>query len=389
LLQKRFGAGVLFGKLNMTSYGANESKYVLMSDPTIRTQIPRFRSHIDSISGLAGDTMKALSRIKIYGSILHPDSSKWSNYNGKIILKIYDVDRQVSLVDECNIQHNFRLNGGIIYAGVQNIVNGRWVVEFIVPKDISYLNQSGRLINYFFNNQFDGAGINRSFKVGGINLNAPVDTTGPSISMYAGTRNFRSGDNIGESFKFIADLFDESGINTTGTIGHKLEGVLDGDENNKIDFTNFYNSDTSYKSGTIEYDFSGISLGRHTLKLKVWDTYNNSSERTMDFNVISSGITQVSDVYNFPNPFKDNTVCTFQHNFSSDISVKIKIYTVAGTLIKEIDEKGIADKFVSINWNGKDEDGETLGNGVYIYKLIVESFEGTSVTNVGKLAVLK
>jgi hypothetical protein len=333
--------------------------------------------------------MKALSRIKIYGSILHPDSSKWSNYNGKIILKIYDVDRQVSLVDECNIHHNFRLNGGIIYAGVQNIVNGRWVVEFIVSKDISYLNQSGRLINYFFKNQFDGAGINRSFKVGGINLNAPVDTTGPSISMYAGTRNFRSGDNIGESFKFIADLFDESGINTTGTIGHKLEGVLDGDENNKIDFTNFYNSDTSYKSGTIEYDFSGISLGRHTLKLKVWDTYNNSSERTMDFNVISSGITQLSDVYNFPNPFKDNTVFTFQHNFPTDISVKIKIYTVAGRLIKEIDQRDISDKFVSINWNGKDEDGETLGNGVYIYKLIVESFEGTSVTNVGKLAVLK
>jgi flagellar hook assembly protein FlgD len=69
--------------------------------------------------------------------------------------------------------------------------------------------------------------------------------------------------------------------------------------------------------------------------------------------------------------------------------VKIKIYTVAGRLIKETDQRDISDKFVSINWNGKDEDGETLGNGVYIYKLIVESFEGTSVTNVGKLAVLK
>jgi hypothetical protein len=392
LLQKRFGTGVFNAKNNM-GYLDNEAKFVLMCDPTIRTQMPRFRSHIDSISGLAGDTMKALSRIKIYGSILNPDSSKWTDYNGKITLKVYDVDRVVSITDECvrePFPHVFRLNGGIIFAGVQNIVNGRWVVEYIVPKDISYLNQNGRLINYFYNNQFDGAGINRNFIVGGINPNAEVDTTGPRISMFLNNRNFRTGDVVSENFKFIADLFDESGINTTGTIGHKLEAVLDGNENNKYDLTNFYNSDTSYKSGTIEYDFSAIPLGLHKMKLKAWDTYNNSSEAEIEFNVTSSGVVQVTDVYNYPNPFKDNTAFTFHHNYPSDINVKIKIYTVAGRLIKEIAPPlPISDKFVVINWDGKDADGETLGNGIYIYKLMVESSDGTSVTNVGKLAVLK
>ncbi len=391
LLQKRFGVG-LFNAKNAAGYAENEAKYVLMCDPTLRTQMPRFRSHIDSISGLAGDTMKALTRIKIYGSILHPDSSKWTDYNGKIVLKIYDVDRQVSVSDECvtpQFPHNFRLNGGIIYSGVQNIVNGRWVVEYIVPKDISYLNQNGRLINYFYNNQFDGAGINRNFIVGGINPNAEVDTTGPRISMFLNNRNFRTGDLVSENFKLIADLFDESGINTTGTIGHKLEAVLDGNENNKYDLTNFYNSDTSYKSGTVEFDFSGITLGQHSMKLKAWDTYNNSSEATIEFNVTSSGAVQVTDIYNYPNPYKDKTAFTFHHNYPSDINVKIKIYTVAGRLIKEIAPPPISDKFVVINWDGKDADGETLGNGIYIYKLMVESSDGTAVTNVGKLAVLK
>lgn len=388
LLQKRFGTGLLNAK-NIMSYTDNEAKYVLMCDPTLRTQIPRFRSHVDSISGLSGDTMKALSRIKIYGSVLNPDSSLWSSFNGKMNMKLYDVDRVVNLIDECSISHTFRLNGGIIYSGLQNITNGKWVVEFIVPKDISYLNQPGRLINYFYNSQFDGAGINRNFIVGGINPNAEVDSIGPRISLYLDTRNFRSGDLVRENFKLIADLFDESGINTTGTIGHKLEAMIDGNENNKYDLTNFYTSDTSYKSGTVEYDFSSISLGEHTMKLKAWDTYNNSSEAIVIFNVTSSGTLQVTDIYNYPNPFKDNTAFTFHHNYPSDINVKIKVYTVAGRLIKEIDKQAISDKFVVINWDGKDADGETLGNGVYIYKLLVESIDGTTVTNVGKLAVLK
>ena len=390
LLQKRFGTAI-FNTKNQIQYSENDAKYILMCDPTIRVQMPRFRSHIDSISGLAGDTMKALSRIKIYGSVLQPDSSVWTDYNGKLVLKIYDVDRNVATQEDCNppLIQNFRLNGGIIYSGTKNVQNGKWTAEFIVPKDISYQNQAGRLINYFYNNQYDGAGINRNFIVGGINPNAEVDSVGPRISMFMNNRNFRTGDVINENSKFIADLFDESGINTTGTLGHKLEAVLDGNENNKYDLTNFYNSDTTYKSGSIEYDFANLSIGRHSLKLKAWDTHNNSSEATIEFDVSSSGTLQVTNLYNYPNPFSSNTAFTFQHNYPADINVKIKVYTVAGRMIKEIEKPNISDKFVVIDWDGKDQDGETLGNGVYIYRIVVESVDGLSVTNTGKLAVLK
>ncbi len=390
LLQKRFGTA-LFNTKQQISYQDNDAKYILMCDPTIRVQMPRFRSHIDSISGLVGDTMKALSKIKIYGSILHPDSTVWNDYNGSLVLKVYDVDKQVVYNEDCApvIEHHFRQNGGIIYSGSQTVANGKWTAEYIVPRDISYLNQPGRLINYFYNNQYDGAGINRNFIVGGINPNADIDSVGPRISLFLNNRNFRTGDIVNENFKLIADLFDESGINTTGTIGHKIEAVLDGNENNKYDVTNFYNSDSSYTSGSLEYDFSQIAAGKHTLKLRAWDTYNNSSEAFVDFEVSSNGILQVMNVYNYPNPFAGNTAFTFQHNYPSDINVKIKVYTVAGRMIKEIDRANISDKFVVIDWDGKDQDGETLGNGVYIYRLTVESGDGSAVTNTGKLAVLK
>ncbi len=109
----------------------------------------------------------------------------------------------------------------------------------------------------------------------------------------------------------------------------------------------------------------------------------------MEFDVTSTGTLQVTNIYNYPNPFRDKTAFTFQHNYPADISVKIKVYTVAGRLIKEIEKPNISDKFVVIDWDGKDQDGETLGNGVYIYRIVVESIDGLSVTNTGKLAVLK
>jgi hypothetical protein len=387
LFQTRFGKASFLTK--QVYYTVNDLKFLLICDPTLRVQIPRYRSNVDSIAGLSNDTMRALSRIKIYGSIIRPDSSFWGDYNGKIFLKIFDVTKQISMTDEDGFLFNFKLPGGIIYSGTQAVKNGKWVAEFIVPKDISYLNQNGKIINYFYNNSADGSGLYTDFIVGGIDPNAPVDTTGPNIKLFIDSRNFRSGDVVNPSFKLIGDLFDESGINTSGTIGHKIEAVIDDNETHKYDLTTFYNSDTSYKSGTLEYDFSEIALGKHTLRLKAWDTYNNSSEAEIEFNVSSSDVLQVTNVYNYPNPFRDNTAFTFQHNYPNSVNVKIKIYTVAGRLIKEIENKEINDKFVVINWTGKDEDGETLGNGVYIYKLTVDDGSGQSVTTTGKLAVLK
>jgi hypothetical protein len=53
-------------------------------------------------------------------------------------------------------------------------------------------------------------------------------------------------------------------------------------------------------------------------------------------------------------------------------------------------QNNIPDKFVSIDWNGIDQDGDKISNGVYIYKLTVETTDGAnSVVNTGKLAILK
>jgi hypothetical protein len=390
LLQKRFGRGLFYSK-HTVSYNPNAYKYILMGDPSVRFRIPRFRSSVDSIAGLKDDTMRALSRIEVYGSVLKPDSTLWTDFNGNIFLKIFDVpDNLLMTPPECpRDTFRFTVSKRFIFSGSKSVRNGKWNVQFIVPKDISYLNRKGKLTCYFYNSSADGSGLDTSFIIGGIDPLAPADSNGPEISLYLNNRDFRSGDIVNENFKLLGDFFDESGINTTGSIGHKIEATLDGDVNQKYDLTTFYSSDTTYQRGSLEYDFLSIPEGEHRLSLKAFDTYNNSSEAEIRFVVSSYNGLKVVNVYNYPNPFTDNTVFTFQHNYPDAINVRIKIYTVAGRLIKQLQQNGINDKFVAINWSGKDEDSETLSNGIYIYRLTVEAGDGSSITETGKLAVLK
>jgi hypothetical protein len=95
------------------------------------------------------------------------------------------------------------------------------------------------------------------------------------------------------------------------------------------------------------------------------------------------------DVYNYPNPFTDVTNFTFQLTQVPD-ELKIKIYTVAGRLIKvlEAGSNDLKTNFNSILWDGRDEDGDLIANGVYLYKIIARTNDETSEV-IQKLAVVR
>jgi len=131
--------------------------------------------------------------------------------------------------------------------------------------------------------------------------------------------------------------------------------------------------------------------GDYTIRIKAWDVFNNFSTQDASFTIVNAdnGIV-VRDVYNYPNPFSSKTTFTFQHNYSNPVNVKIRIYSVAGRMIQELDEWNILDKFVKVGWDGRDKSGNQIANGVYLYKLIVETSDGQfKQSSVGKLAVIR
>ena len=80
----------------------------------------------------------------------------------------------------------------------------------------------------------------------------------------------------------------------------------------------------------------------------------------------------------------------FYHNYPEPVKVKIKIFSIAGRLIQQLDESGITERNVKINWDGRDKDNNLCANGVYLYKLIVEPVDGkASKSFIGKLSIIR
>ena len=98
------------------------------------------------------------------------------------------------------------------------------------------------------------------------------------------------------------------------------------------------------------------------------------------------------DYGNYPNPFKDRTVFIYELTQRVD-DFKIKIYTTSGRLIKILEESTIFSTGLDMNeggyhevlWNGLDEDGNFIANGVYFYKMIAKN-KSKTVTKIGKTA---
>jgi len=388
------------GKANFLTkqifHGTNDQKYHILGDPTLRLVIPQFEASIDSINSqnVASATdiqVKALSNTKISGEIKKVDGSNWNDFNGEGLLTVFDSDRNVPLPTINNFP--MTLQGGVIFKGRISINDGKFSTNFVVPKDISYENRNGKVVLYFTGQNIDGLGFTNKVRIGGTDTSTVNDGKGPSIDIFFDNLNSRNNALITPNSKLIVKLSDNTGLNTTGTgIGHKLEGILNDNANTPIDFTNFFTSDLNSggKTGQIDYTFNNLSPGDYKIKIKAWDVFNNFSSQESFFSVVSQDKLLIRNVFNYPNPFSSNTTFTFQQNLNTFLDVKIKIYTVAGRLIRRIEKNNISDKFVTVAWNGRDQDGDRIANGTYLYKIIVKTVDGAFNKSVlGKLAVIR
>ncbi len=391
----RLGDAYLLAKNDLGSDGRdliNKQKYFLLGDPTLRLGVPEGKFNIDSLisaTSVVVDTLRALDKITIKGTIRDASNATVVNYNGTALINVHDADVDKTIPTIPGLQYSE--NGGIIYKGEATVKNGIVNASFIVPKDIAYQNKNGRLGVYFSNAQSDGRGYTKNFIVGGTNKNFQPDSVGPAIQIYLDNTNFRPGDVVNENPLLIVSLKDSSGINSSAnSIGHRLEAWIDGSAKS-IDLTETYKGDVdSYQQGKAEYPLSGLSQGSHSIKVRAWDVYNNSSTSELYFVVASSGGLSIQQLYNFPNPVSTTTSFTFQHNQLSPIDVTIHIYTIAGRRVHTIERFGIADRFVKIDWNRRDSDGDEIGNGIYFYKVIAKTIDGKFTSEaIGKLAVVR
>ena len=383
---------------NEAGSSANGRKFVLLGDPAIDFAFPKEKVVTLKVNDISItepiDTLKALSNVTISGDLQDDDGNKLVGFNGTLFPTIFDKPFPYTTLgnDAGSIPKTFYIQKNPLYKGKASVKNGEWSFSFIVPKDIAYQYGFGKFSYYAKSDDTDAAGYFVDVVVGGYNPFAVADNEGPVIKLYMNDENFMFGGLTDENPILLADIFDESGINTVGSgVGHDIVATID-DEAEFI-LNDYYEAAlNNYQYGSVQYPFFNLANGWHSLKLKVWDVYNNSSQAYTEFVVAESSEMALEYLMSYPNPFKDWTIFSFEHNQSQDpMDVKIEIFSISGQLVKTITDiyNSGGYKYKSLKWDGSDEGGERLNQGIYVYRVIVRNSDGTVSQENNKLVILK
>ena len=379
-----------------------------IGDPALMLAIPKPKVVLTKINGTdvsqPTDVLKALSFVTLSGEVRNSNDNLLTTYNGDVAIQIYDknIQRQTLANDGVTdgsgnlLKMNFTTLGEAIFRGNATVTNGKFEFGFVVPKDIRIAEGTGKVSFYAKStnpNLQNQTGHNFSIKIGGINLNAPQDNIPPTVRLYMNDESFVNGGNTNESPIFLAFLEDENGINTASGIGHDIVAILDGDELNPFILNDYYETELdNYKKGKVRFPFRNLAPGLHTITFKAWDVYNNLITSEIQFVVVGDASITLSNVLNYPNPFVSYTEFWFNHNRPFEmLDVQVQIFTVTGKVVKTINESIFTEGFLSrtIKWDARDDFGDKLGKGVYVYKLTVRSaLDGKKSEKHEKLVIL-
>jgi len=394
---KTIGECVALGKNETGDF--NMRSFAIIGDPAITLSQPKYSVKTTKINGIPAtefnDTIGATGLVTIEGTVCDENGNIDENFNGIVYPSIYDKRNTYTTKGNDGYEPlTYTAQRNIIFNGQSTVMNGKFKFSFIVPVDISYYFDKGKISYYASDNQNkEASGYDKSITIGGTATNGIHDTEGPTIELYMNDESFIDGGIVNENPLLLAKISDESGINTVGNgIGHDITLTIDDNTSEKSILNSFYESEIdNYTSGKISYPNSGLEIGPHTMKLKAWDVMNNSSEKTIEFIVANSSEMVIDKLFNYPNPFSTHTSFYFGHNQPYEtLDVLINIFTVSGKLVKTLEATMTCDGYLSapIEWNGRDQYDDKLGKGVYIYKVKVRNSVGTTVEKFEKLVIL-
>ncbi len=384
---------------NAVGQDRNKLNFTLLGDPALRLAYPEYKVVTDSINGTSTvedlDTLKAFKEITVSGHVVNQDDLLFEGFNGTIYPMVFDKVQTISTLNNDLNQSvmKFLIQENLLFKGRASVTDGKFQFSFIVPKDISYTIGKGKIIYYAQDENVDAHGYFSEFLIGGTSAQLSGDYTGPEIELYLNDEHFRDGGITDKDPIILARVWDENGINTTGNgIGHDITGVLDGNTNNPIVLNDYYQtSKDNYQVGEVIYQLNDLIPGDHSLSVKIWDVFNNSSDKLITFKVIHSNDLILEQVFNFPNPVIDHTFFQFEHNMpDKNMTIWIEIFDFSGRLIHSIYRESYAGGYRSepVDWDGRDMNGNKIPRGIYPYRIAVETNEGHYAEQFEKLMIL-
>jgi len=384
---------------NLSLAGSVNRNFALLGDPALRLAYPKNQIVLTKINEqniTTTDTLNALQHIKIEAEVRDAQGNILSNYEGIAEVSVFDNERTLQTLGTQSSPMEYTLQNSVLFRGRATVKDGKFTVEFIIPKDIDYNFKNGKMSFYITPNEGvqDAGGAYTDVIIGGTVSNIPLDDTPPEIRLFMEDTSFVSGDLVGSDTELLALLYDENGLNISqSSLGHEMTAILDEDTNNPIILNDYYIANIDdFKNGQIVYPFSELSEGWHTLSLKVWDTHNNSDDKKIEFLVSNSAALAFREVIAYPNPFSEKTTFIIDHNrVDEDLLLNIEIFNQQGKKVRDLNYSlPTSNSRNDISWDGKDNSGNLVSAGIYLFKLKLRSNkDGTASYYSSRIVVIR
>lgn len=388
------GDAVRIGKNRLKSDPNSRDKnmlaYILLGDPALRLNYPD-DYRIQTV--LASDTLHALTTHTLEGYIRDAgnDTAVW--FNGVAAVSIWDkmqilttLDNDQSEADK-KVKYRYVDYPNLMFQGNAEVREGKFKVDFMVPKDIRYNFGEGRIVCYAYDRETheEAVGHFEDFIVGGSSNILLADNQGPDLFVYLNNPAFVNGGKTNEYPHFYAQITDENGINTVGSgIGHDLTMIVDADPQQTYILNEYFTAQTdSYRTGYVSYRLSEMQEGAHSLIFRAWDLLNNSSTAKLDFEVVRGLEPSIFSVMMYPNPVSQHGTATLviQHDKPDAVlQTLVTLYDLSGRMVWQYRQKGTD----GIIWNMSEI---ALQTGVYLYRVQIKTEESSYVSKTGKLIV--
>ena len=387
----------------LNSYNFNKLSFIYFGDPAVSIHLPNkyqvVTSKINGDSSLVSDTLRALSVVNVEGYVADTLGNIQSNFNGQINAVVYDKIQTITMLNNHgqanpnNNSNHFKYldRTNVLFSGQTQVINGKYKLTFMVPKDIKYNFGSGKINYYAYDTttKNEAQGNYQKIIIGGTDPNFNNYTTeGPAVSLYLNTPNFVSGGKVNETPRFYASVSDVNGINTVGSgIGHDMTLCIDQSPEFTYVLNDFFLSDlNSYTSGKVEFGIPEIQEGKHTMTFKVWNLINNSTTKTIDFEVVKGLTPIIFTVTNLPNPVVNETKFVITHDRpESMINTTIELFDLYGRKIWSYSAPTTDD----ITWNLSMSEGASIQPGVYIYRVSISTPNSDVFTKTNKMIIVR
>ena len=396
------------GQESLIDRTGNKLNYVLIGDPALVVGNADYIMRIDSLNGMpVGSSddvlLKAGSQVVAHGHVETLHGTLASDFSGVLYASVFDNVEDVVCRNNANgkdLEGNalkpfaYRERTKRIFVGIDSVSSGKFSFTFRVPMDINYSMESGLINLYALSDtrEHEAKGVCDKFLLGGTEENLSSDGLGPQIQLYLNSPSFVSGGRVNETPLLVAKMQDVDGINMAGSIGHNMTAIIDGEASMTYNLNEYYSTDIgSYERGTVSYLLPELSEGKHTLVFRAWDMMNNSSVATIEFEVVKGLTPDILHVQALPDLLQGTTTFMLTHDRpENEVEVAIEVFDMSGRIVWSHNEQTISSgNTYSFCWSQCSASGQPLGEGVYLYRVVVTSPSGSSASKAQKMVLIR